>query len=110
MVATLGQVFPCLVIITVIAAALSNFADLKIVQDAFGGIRACVCVLIFNAVLKLFKTDVVDLPTFLIFAAVLLASAVSDLSPVVFVVAAGGLGVLVRMLGLDGKSRKERAQ
>ncbi len=108
--ATLGQVFPCLVIIMVIAAALSNFADLKIVQDAFGGIRACVCVLIFNAVLKLFKTDVVDLPTFLIFAAVLLASAAGDLSPVVFVVAAGGLGVLVRMLGLDGKSRKERAQ
>lgn len=108
--ATLGQVFPCIVIITIIASVLSNFAELKIVQDAFGGIRACVCVLILNAVIKLFKTDVVDLPTCLIFIAVLLASALTNLSPVVFVVVAGALGVLIRLLHLDGKSRKEAAK
>ena len=70
-VATLGQAFPCLVIICVIAGLLTNFADLEIVQNAFNGVRACVCVLILNAVLKLFKTDVGDLATFLIFLAVL---------------------------------------
>lgn len=108
--ATLGQVFPCLVIISVIAGVLTNFADLKIVQDAFGGIRACVCVLILNAVIKLFKTDVVDAATFLIFLAVLAVSAFTSLSPVVFVVLSGALGVLVRALHLDGKARKEAAQ
>ena len=41
--ATLGQVFPCLVIICVIAGLLTNFSDLEIVQDAFNGVRACVC-------------------------------------------------------------------
>ena len=106
-VATLGQVFPCLIIICVIAGVLTNFADLKIVQDAFMGIRACVCVLIFNAVVKLFKTDVVDLPTLLIFSVVLAASAFTNLSPVLFVVLAGVLGVVIRTLGLDGNSRKE---
>ena len=108
--ATLGQVFPSVVIIGVIAGVLTNFAELKIVQDAFGGIRACVCVLILNAVIKLFKTDVVDLPTFLIFIAVLAVSGLTNFSPVVFVVTAGALGVLIRMLRLDGESRKEAAK
>ena len=108
--ATLGQAFPCVVIITIIASVLTNFAELKIVQDAFGAIRACVCVLIFNAVLKLFKSNVVDLATLLIFAAVLVVSLLTDLSPVVFVVLAGDLGVIVRLLGLDGKSKKEAAK
>ena len=53
--ATLGVVAPSLVIITVIAAFIQNFADLAIVQNAFAGIRVCVCVLILNAVLKLLK-------------------------------------------------------
>ena len=85
----LGQAFPCLVIICVIAGLLTNFADLEIVQNAFNGVRACVCVLILNAVLKLFKTDVVDLATFLIFLAVLAGAAFTNLSPVLFVVVAG---------------------
>ena len=37
--ATLGVVFPSLVIITVIAAFLSNFAQIQFVKDAFAGIR-----------------------------------------------------------------------
>lgn len=79
--ATLGQVFPCLVIICVIAGLLTNFSDLEIVQDAFNGVRACVCVLILNAVLKLFKTDVVDIATFLIFLAVLAGAALYQSVP-----------------------------
>ena len=105
--ATLGQVFPCIIIIGIIAGVLTNFADLKVVQDAFGGIRACVCVLILNAIIKLFRTDVVDLPTLLIFLAVLVVSAVTSFSPVLFVITAGVLGMLIRALHLDGKARKE---
>ncbi len=102
-----GRRSPCLVIICVIAGLLTNFADLEIVQNAFNGVRACVCVLILNAVLKLFKTDVVDLATFLIFLAVLAGAAFTNLSPVLFVVVAGALGIVLRALGLDGASRKE---
>ena len=53
--ATLGVVFPSLVIITVIAAALRNFAEIPAVRHAFAGVRVCVCVLILNAVVKLWK-------------------------------------------------------
>src|SRR5574344_1761003 len=53
--ATLGVVFPSLVIITVLAGIITSFSHLAWVQHAFAGIRVCVCVLIFNAVLKLWK-------------------------------------------------------
>ena len=66
--ATLGVVFPSLIIIMIIAAFIQNFAHLPAVQNAFAGIRVCVCVLILNAVVKLWKKirrgleDVSDLP------------------------------------------------
>ncbi len=97
-VATLGVVFPSLVIITVIAALLQNFADIPAVMNAFAGIRVCVCVLILNTVVKLWKKTVVDVPTLLIFFAVLALSMLTDLSPVLFVLAAAAAGVAVQNL------------
>ena len=91
--ATLGVVFPSLVIITVIAAVLQNFAELPAVRNAFAGIRVCVCALILNAVVKLWKKSVVDVPTALIFLAVLALAVFTKLSPVVFVVAAALAGL-----------------
>ena len=41
--ATLGVVFPSLVIITIIAAFIQNFAHLPAVQSAFAGACACAC-------------------------------------------------------------------
>lgn len=94
--ATLGVVFPSVVIITVIAAFLRNFADLPVVVHAFAGIRACVCVLILNAVLKLKKSSVIDLPTTLIFIAVFLLSALWGISPAILVVICGLIGLGLR--------------
>jgi chromate transporter len=97
-VATLGVVFPSLVIISVLAGIIQNFAHLAWVQHAFAGIRVCVCVLIFNAVLKLWKGAVKDIWGGLIFLAVFVLSCLTKLSPVVYVVAAGGAGVLLQVL------------
>lgn len=99
-VATMGVVFPSLVIITIIAAFISNFADLPVVRHAFAGIRVCVCVLILNAVLKLRKNSVVDKPTSILFFAVFLLSVFTPLSPVVFVVLAGLAGILLKRGGV----------
>ena len=97
--ATLGVVFPSVVIITVVAAVLSSFADYPAVQHAFAGIRACVCILILNAVVKLWKKAVVDKVTLVIFIAIVLLSLFTPLSPVVFVVASALIGVAVKSLG-----------
>ena len=101
--ATLGVVFPSVVIITLIAAFIQNFADLAIVQNAFAGIRACVCVLILNAVLKLLKSSVVDKPTAAIYAVVAILAVVTNLSPVIFVLLAGGMGILLKVRKEAGK-------
>ena len=94
--ATLGVVFPSMVIITVIAAFISNFAHLAVVQNAFAGVRVCVCVLIFNAVTKLWKKSVVDKATLVIFLAVFAGSVFLELSPVLYVLLAGIAGVLIK--------------
>ena len=57
-VATLGVVFPSLVIIMIIAAFLKNFAQFSIVQHAVGGIRVAVVALIISSVIKLWKSSV----------------------------------------------------
>lgn len=97
-VATLGLVFPCLVIISAIAALITNFADNEIVHHAFVGIRACVCVQIFNSVLKLGKKSVIDIPTVIIFLLVLILAFFTDISPVVFVILAALAGLAVKAL------------
>ena len=95
-VATLGVVFPSLIIITVIAAFIQNFAHLAIVQNALAGIRVCVCVLIFNAVVKLWKKAVIDMPTLVICLLVILGSTLTDLSPIVFVIFAAAAGIILK--------------
>ena len=102
--ATLGVVAPSLVIITVIAAVLSNFAHIPDVRNAFAGIRAAVCVLILNSVSKLLKKSVVDKITAGVYIAVALgAILLKNVNPVLFVVLAGLLGIVVRVWLKAGK-------
>ena len=98
--ATLGVVFPSVVIITLIAAFLRNFAELPLVKNAFAGVRVVVCVLILNAVVKMGKKTVKDLPTWIIFLAVFALAVFTDVSPVLFILAAAVAGVLVKNLGV----------
>ena len=97
--ATLGVVFPSLVIISLLAGVIEAFSHLVWVQNAFGGIRVCVCVLIANAVVKLFKKAVVDVPTIIIFLLVALGSIFLPLSPVIFVLLAAVIGILLKVIG-----------
>ena len=96
---TAGVITPSVVIITIIAAFLQNFADLPLVQNAFGGIRVCVGVLVLNAVQKLWKKGVIDKATLLICLAVFAGTMLLDVSPVVFVIGAGLAGWLVKKAG-----------
>ena len=97
-IATLGVVFPSVVIITVLAGLIAAFSHLVWVQSAFAGIRVCVCVLIFNTVLKLAKKAIVDWKTFLIFLTILLLAVFTDLSPVLFVLGAAVCGIILKTM------------
>ena len=102
-IATLGVVFPSLVIISIIAAFIGNFSHLPAVQNAFAGVRVCVCVLIFNAVTKLWKKSVADKAGLVIFLAVFAGSVLLDLSPVLYVLMAGVAGVVIKQLEVRTK-------
>ena len=94
--ATLGVVFPSLVIISLLAGLITSFSHLAWVQDAFSGVQVCICVLIFNAVVKLLKKSVIDKRTAGIFLIVLVGGVVLNISPVWFVVAAAVAGVILK--------------
>ena len=112
-VATLGLVFPSIVIILVIAAFLSNFMHIQWVIHAFNGVRAGVVALILSSVIKLIHSGVIDWPTRVIYIVVLLLSAAGTflpspagtlgaamgyaLSPVTLVILSGAAGLCVRM-------------
>ena len=98
-IATAGIVFPSLVIITALAGVINSFSHLDWVQHAFAGIRVCVCVLIFNATLKLWQGAVKDVWGLVIFLVILALSVFTKLSPIIYVLAAAVAGLLIKNLG-----------
>ena len=109
-VAGLASALPSLVIITVIAMFLTAFAEYPIVQNAFAGIRACVVVLIVNAVLKLWKSAMVDWKSIvIIFLPVFALSAFTEASPILLVVAAAIAGIVITVLTDSHKKGGEAA-
>ena len=96
---TLGVVFPSLIIISLLAGVIEAFSHVVWVKNAFGGIRICVCVLIINATVKLGKKAITGFPTLIIFLVVALGSFLTDLSPIIFVVAAAIAGILLKAFG-----------
>ena len=103
LVATSGVVFPSLVIIMILASFLQSFAEIPIVQHAFNGIRVAVCVLVLNAVIKLWKGSVIDRICLMIVLATILLGIFTNISPVFIVIATAIVGLLVK----GGKGEKK---
>lgn len=97
-VATAGVVCPSVIIITVIALFLENIAGNPLVQHAFGGIRIAVAALIFNSILKLWKSGVKGAYGILAFVAALAAALVFHVSTPLVVAAAIACGILIGLL------------
>lgn len=96
-VATAGVIAPSLIIILLIASLLTNFADLPIVQHALSGIRIAVCVLILQAVIKMFRSGVKDSFGVAIFVLALICSYFSFVPTIIIVIISGILGVLIQL-------------
>ncbi|NBI66075.1 chromate transporter [Pseudoflavonifractor sp. 60] len=119
--ATLGLVFPSLIIITAIAAFLSNFADIPAVRHALAGINAAVVALIAASVLKLGKSTLKNGAAITIFLCVLALAAAGNIvnfgpgtpgamldlltSPAVLIVLAGIMGFALYRNGKGGEGK-----
>ena len=97
--ATGGFITVPFLIIILISLFLRNFASIPLVQHAFAGIRVCVCVLIFDAVRKLWKSAMVDVKSLILYIVILILALFSKYLPVsvpmaVLVLASGLFGIL----------------
>ena len=97
----MGIVSPCLIIITFVAAFLSNFQDAQIVKSAFSGIAVCVAALILNVVIGLWKKAVVNTVGLIIFVVVFFGMIFTNLTPIAFILGAAVLGIII------GRTTKE---
>lgn len=104
--ATIGVVFPSFVLITIIAAFVTNYAEIPMVRHAFSGIRICVFVLILNAVLKLAKGSLVDKWTYIIFGAVFVLSFFFSIPAAILVLLAGFTGFLIKRIRKESEEKK----
>ena len=94
--AGLGFLTVPIIIILIIAAFLTNFTELEIIQHAFAGVRVCVCVLIVQAVMRLWKSSIVDKLTLSLYLIIFMLNAFAKISPALLVIASGLLGLFIR--------------
>ena len=107
--AMLGFLTGPITIILVLAAFLRNFAELEVVQHAFAGIRVCVCVLIIQAVLRLWKKSVVDSFTLTLYAVILVLFSLSSFTSLLPVkIPAAVLVILAGLVGLAASLIKNK--
>ena len=107
--AMLGFLTGPIAIILVLAAFLRNFAELDVVQHAFAGIRVCVCVLIIQAVIRLWKKSVVDVFTFVLYLVILAVFSLSSFTALLPVkVPAAVLVILASVIGLAASLIKNK--
>ena len=93
--ATIGVITPSIIIITIIAQFLRQFAEVAAVAYAFNGIRVAVAVLILNAVIKFWKSGIKNYVGVIIFAITLMLSMFWDLSSVYIVIGALITGIVL---------------
>lgn len=93
-VATLGIIFPSILIISLIANFIETYKSLDFIQNAFNGITVCVGALIISAVFKLWKSSISDKITLFIFIITFTVSIIFDFSPLILLLFAGLIGII----------------
>ena len=105
--ATLGMLFPSLLIITSLASVLQLFQDNVYVQKAFGGIRIAVCALIASTVIKLAKKTIRSIIAAIITIATLCLELFLGVSPVIIVASVIVFGLIMYFATREKKKEAE---
>ena len=94
-IATLGVIFPSLLIILSLASVLQLFQDNVYVQKAFGGIRIAVCALIASTVIKLAKKTIRSIIAAIITIASFCLEIFLGVSPIIIVASVIVFGLIM---------------
>lgn len=103
--ATLGVVFPSIVIITLIAMLVRGFAEIELVAHALAGIRVAVCALILSSVIKIGQKSLKNYLSWIIFGVVFLLASFTAVPTAVIVIAVGILGLLLSLGSVKGGAK-----
>lgn len=110
--ATIGLVFPSLIIIMIIANFLNKFSENKFVKSAFYGLRPAVTALIAVACFEIYKISILTLSKFeetkniiniispisiIIFAAIYLLIIKLNKHPIIYILIGAVLGLLFKL-------------
>lgn len=101
-VAALGIVAPCIIIITAIATFLGQIHHYPAVQKSFLGISIGVTALIFSAIIDLWKKAIFNVASFILFILAFILIQRGNLSPIALIFIAGIFGIGI------GHHKKER--
>lgn len=100
--ATLGVVTPSVIIITIIAALITNFQDIPLVSYALSGIRLAVIAMIVKTLVGVAKKGIVDVVT-LIIALVTFAVMMFGFPAAIISVASILVGIVCKSIKEGGK-------
>ncbi len=92
--ALLGIVFPSFIIILIIASVFMSINEIKMLQDAFWGVRISVLLLIILTVKELIAVGIKDKFSKILYMLIALAMLLSDISPVILIIIGGLAGVI----------------
>ena len=105
-VATLGVIFPSLLIITSLASVLQLFQDNVYVQKAFGGIRIAVCALIASTIIKLTKKTIKSIIAAIITIAAFCLELFLGVSPIIIVASTIVFGLIIYFVARERKKEE----
>jgi len=92
--ATLGVVFPSIIIITILGSIIRKYQDNIYLIKAFAGIRIAVCALILKAVIKLIKSNKINLSFIILILGCLTLKLVFNISSTILVIMALVIGLI----------------
>lgn len=103
--ATLGVITPSLLIITIIAAFFTTFADNQYVIHAFAAVRCAVAALMINTTIGMFKKSIKSPVQIGILLAGFITVAFLKVSPIIVILVAGVLGFFL----FDARAKEVKA-
>ena len=107
-VATLGVIFPSLLIILSLASVLQLFQNNVYVQKAFNGIRIAVCALIASTIIKLAKKTIKSVVAAIITLAALCLELFLKVSPVIIVLSTVAFSLIMYFASRKKEEKEDK--
>ena len=101
--AALGVVAPSVLVISLVAAFMTNFFELDIVLYAFAGIRVAVCVLVVGAIMGLWKKSMKDISSYILFCIAFAVSIFTKIPTAIIIISAIIAGIVLMQIKRRGR-------